>query len=672
MHPIPGILALACAVMTTPLFAAKTPDDKLNLGWRNTAIAPGDNFYSYANGNWQKTNAIPPEYPSWGIFNVLNEQVLERVHQMLLAAAKNTQAVPGSIEQKVGDFYFSGMDEKRINQQGLKPLALEFALIDNINNAEDLQTALVHLQGIGVNALFNFGSMQDFQDSDRMIAAAMQGGLGLPDRDYYLKDTPQFKKIRDAYADHLAKMFMLSGEKEAEAKTAAMQVMAIETALAKASMSNTERRDPAAVYHMMDRKQLAALTPHFSWPQYLNALGQSNVQHLNMGMPEFFKAMDTLLEKTPVPVWKAYLRWQLLDTFAPYLSQPFVDQNFKMLRILTGIEKLLPRWKRVVSTANGALGFAIGKMYVKKYFPPEAKKQVLEIIANIRKILANDLQNLPWMAASTRQAALAKLDLMQERIGYPDKWWDYSALKIDRGPYVLNVLRANQFLIQRDLNKTGKPVDRSEWAMTPQTINAYYDPSMNNINFPAAILQPPLFDPSAPAAVNYGAIGFVIGHEITHGFDDQGAKFDGKGNLKNWWTAEDAKRFKAATQCLVEQFNGYKVGDLSVNGELVLGEATADLGGLNLAYKAFLASKDWKKAKTLGGLTAEQQFFLSSAHVWALNIRPEQARNLILTDPHPPGLYRVNGTLANMPAFQQAFPVQQPGAMANPKTCVVW
>jgi putative endopeptidase len=437
-------------------------------------------------------------------------------------------------------------------------------------------------------------------------------------------------------------------------------------------MSNTEMRNPTAVYHIMDIQQLARITPHFSWPNYLTAIGQQSITQLNLSTPDFFKHMDSLLEKISLEDWKPYLRWQLLDAFAPYLSKPFVDQNFKMGQILTGTEKLLPRWKRVVNTENSALGFAIGKLYVEKYFPPEAKVQVLDIINNIRKTLAQDISTLPWMTETTRQAALAKLALMQERVGYPETWRDYSALTVDRGPYVLNIIRVNQFLIKRDLNKIGKPVDRNEWAMTPQTINAYYDPSMNNINLPAGILQPPMFDPKAPAAANYGAIGFIIGHEITHGFDDQGAKFDGHGNLKNWWTPEDAKQFKMATQCIVDQFNQYKVDDLSINGELVLGEATADLGGLTLAFKAFKASQAYKEAKTIKGITPEQQFFLSSAHVWALNMRPEQARNLIITDPHPPGLYRVNGTLANMPAFQQAFAIRSPSVMVNDKRCVVW
>jgi putative endopeptidase len=672
MSEISKILALTCAVVATPLFALENNDDRLNLNWRNTSIAPGENFYTYANANWQKTNAIPPEYPSWGIFNILNEQVAERIHDILINTAKNKTMKPGSIEQKVGDFYFSGMNESAINQQGLTPLRVEFERINAINSLADLQEAIVHFQKIGVDALFSFGSMQDFKDSTLMIGAAMQAGIGLPDRDYYLKDTPKFKKIREAYIAHITKMLILSGDTEQQAKADGAAVMAIETMLAKASMSNTEKRDPNAIYHLMNLQQLSELTPHFSWSNYLKARGLRDIKQLNMGMPNFFKNVDLQLEKINIKDWKAYLRWQLLDAFAPYLAKPFVDQNFKMVQVITGIEKLLPRWKRVVSTENGALGFAIGKMYVDKYFPPEAKQQVLNIIENIRKTLAKDILTLPWMAKSTRQAALTKLDLMKQRVGYPNSWWDYSNFQVDRGPYVLNVLRANQFLVQRDLNKIGKPVDKNEWAMTPQTINAYYDPSMNNINLPAGILQPPLFDPKAPVAANYGAIGFVIGHEITHGFDDQGAKFDGNGNLKNWWTTEDAQQFKKATQCIVDQFKQYKVDDLSVNGELVLGEATADLGGLTLALKAFQESKDYKKAKAVNGLTPDQQFFLSAAHVWALNIRPEQARNLILTDPHPPGLYRVNGTLANMSAFQQAFDIKTPSIMINPKPCVVW
>lgn len=390
-------------------------------------------------------------------------------------------------------------------------------------------------------------------------------------------------------------------------------------------------------------------------------------------MPDFFKAMNELLQSVSLDEWKIYLRWHLIDAFAPYLSKPFVDQNFKMVSALTGTQKLLPRWKRVVNTENGALGFAIGELYVEKYFSPESKQKVLDILKNIRAVLQEDIKTLSWMSPKTRDAALKKLDLMEERVGYPTKWWDYSSLKIDRGPYVLNVIRANEFLINRDLDKIGKPVDRSEWAMTPQTINAYYDPSMNNLNIPAGILQSPFFDPKAPAAINYGAIGYVIGHEMTHGFDDQGAQFDGYGNLKNWWAPNDLSKFKNATQCIADQFSKYVVdGDLHVQGQLVVGEAAADLGGMILAYKAFQRSKEYKNAKTIEGITPDQQFFLGTAHVWAMNVRPEQLRNQVTTDPHPPAVYRVNGSLANIPQFQEAFNIPNGSPMISKNRCIIW
>lgn len=646
--------------------------ETLNLDWRNTNIKPQENFFAYANGSWQAKNPIPPEYGIWSVFNLLDLRVQEQIHQILIAASRNKQAKPGSITQKVGDFYYSGMDEKQINEAGLSPLKEELSRINNIKNLADLQKVIVDLQLKGASTLFTFGSMQDFKDSNQMIGAASQGGLGLPDRDYYLEDKPGFAQIRKAYVEHIANMFQLMGKSTSEAQENAKKIMKLETILAKASMSNIAMRDPAAVYHITPIKTLTNLTPHFSWTDYFRESGLSELTSINLATPDFFKEMNILLKSQPLDTWKAYLTWCLIDAFAPYLSHQFVEEDFKMTQVLNGTKKLLPRWKRVVRTANQSLGFAIGKLYVKKYFSAEDKKQVQHIIDNIRKALETDLETLSWMTPATRKAALLKLEKMKDRVGYPEIWWDYSSLHIDRGPYVLNVIRANQFLSRRDLNKIGKPVDRSEWAMTPQTVNAYYDPSMNNINLPAAILQPPMFDPKAPAAVNYGAIGFVIGHEITHGFDDQGAKFDGDGNLNNWWTPADAKSFKAATRCISDQFNAYKVGDLQVKGDLVMGEATADLGGLTLAWKAFLHSSAFKQAPTLENLTPAQQFFISAAHVWSNNIRPEQARNLVTTDPHPPGLYRVNGTLANMPEFSSAFGIEKPGPMRNAKPCVIW
>lgn len=647
--------------------------DPLHLDWLNTNISPSENFYSYANGNWKKQNPIPLEYSSWGTFTILHERTQKIIHQMLLKAASDPSVKPGSIEQKVGDFYYSGMNETLINQVGIEPLKPEFDRINNVKNLQELQAVIAHLQLIGVDVCFNFGSMQDFKNSEDMIGAAMQGGLGLPDRDYYLKTDDKFKQIRQAYLDHITTMFQLMGKTPEDAMAASKVIMQIETELAQASMSQIAQRDPQAIYHIMNLNELDAITPHFSWMNYFKTLGYPEIKRINMGMPAFFKKWSELLQSISLNDWKVYLSWHVLDDFAPYLSQSFVDQNFKMITVLNGTKKLLPRWQRVVDTENGALGFAIGKMYVEKYFPPSSKEEVLKILNNIRAALKNDLKTLSWMTPTTRKAAIKKLDLMGERVGYPDKWWDYSALKIDRGPYISNVMRANAFLVKRDYDKIGKPIDKSEWAMTPQTINAYYDPSMNNINLPAGILQTPFFDPKAPAASNYGGIGFVIGHEITHGFDDQGSKFDGYGNLKNWWTPDDLTKFQAATHCIMTQYSQYKTsGNLSVQGQLVMGEATADLGGVILAYNAFHDSKAFKTAKTIQNFTPDQQFFLSVAHVWANNVRPEKMRNLITIDPHPPAKYRVNGTLANMPQFQAAFKVLPNSPMVNKKRCIIW
>ncbi len=660
---------------SSSVFSASTEPQKnpteeaIHMNWLNTSISPGQDFYSYANGGWQKNNPIPSDYAAWGSFNIISEKVLNIIHQMLINASKDTKAKMGSIEQKIGDFYYSGMDETSINQLGVKPLQPEFDRINNLSDLTDLQNEIAHLHRIGVGVFFNFGSMQDFKNSEKMIAAASQSGLGLPDRDYYLKKDTKFKKIREAYVNHMAKMFELLGDTPDTAAAEADTVMKLETQMAQVSMSQIAQRDPHAIYHIMDRAQLMQVTPDFSWSRYFAAMGQSQLKSINLATPEFFKDMSKQLRTIPLHDWKTYLRWHLIDGYASYLSKPFVDQNFKMITALTGTEKILPRWKRVVSTENSALGFAIGEMYVKNYFSPEDKKKALDILKNIRAVLRKDISNLSWMTPATRQAALKKLDLMEDRVGYPSKWWDYSKLKVNRGPYVLNVMSANVFLTQRDLNKIGKPIDRAEWVMTPQTINAYYDPSMNNLNIPAGILQSPFFDPNAPAAVNYGAIGFVMGHEMTHGFDDQGAQFDGHGNLKNWWTPSDLSKFKAATECIVNQFSNYVVdGDLHVQGKLVVGEAAADLGGITLAYRAFQHSKEYKNAPTINGMTPDQQFFLATAHVWAMNIRPQQLRNQVTTDPHPPAQYRVNGSLANIPQFKTAFKVPA----VNKKICVIW
>ena len=663
------LLGLPGAVLAAG--AANDPS-ALHVGWLDTQVRPAQNFYEYANGGWQKSHPIPAAYSVWGSFNILqirNEQI---IRELIQDAAKGHAAL-GSTEQKVGDFYASGMDEKQIDRMGLSPLSPELDGIATIRNLSDLEREVAALQMIGVDAMFGFGEMQDFKDSSQVIGVAGQGGIGLPDRDYYLSQDPKFKQIRAEYRAHLTRTFQLLGDGRELAAREAGIVMAIETGLAQASMTRVQQRDPHAIYHVMTLVQLDRSTPNFSWSAYLREVGHPEIRSFNLATPDFFAALGKDLRTVPLDQWKVYLRWRLIDAYAPYLSKPFVDENFKMSAAVTDAQKLLPRWQRVVNAEDDALGFAIGKLYVEKEFPPSSKAQVLAILHNIRAALKSDLATLPWMTPATRQAAVAKLDMMGERIGYPDKWRDYSTLRIDRGPYVLNVMRANEFEQQRELNKIGKPVDRDEWFMTPQTVNAYYDPSMNNINFPAGILQPPFFDPQAPAAVNYGAMGWVMGHEMTHGFDDQGAQFDGHGNLKNWWTPEDAKRFHAATSCISDQFSRYTVdGNLHVQGKLVTGEETADLGGMMLAWRAFHASGAYKTAKTVDGLTPDQQFFLGGAHIWAANIRPAEARRRVTIDPHAPAVYRVNGTVANLPQFQEAFHVPAGSPMVNAHRCVIW
>lgn len=670
-------VGLACAV---PIMASAgdkpasaSPEvQALHLDWLNKKANPAQNFFDYADGSWQKAHPIPGDHSRWGTFNVLHQRNLDIIHTFLKKAA-DTDAPQGSTEQKIGDFYASGMDTKQIDTAGVKPLQPQFDAIAGIDSRAKLQDVIAQLQMNGVDAVFGMGQMQDFADSTKVVGVVSQGGLGLPDKKYYLQDDKKFQAIRSAYVKHVAKMFELLGDSAKQAKSEAGMIMKMETQLAKASMDRAAMRDPHAIYNMKNRAALAKLTPDFDWPNYFANLEHGDLKQINVMTPGFFKEVDQQIKTRPLDEWKTYLRWRLIDTFAPYLSKPFVDQNFEMAKVISGAEKMQPRWQRVVNTENSLLGFAVGKKYVDVAFSKESKQQVLDILHNIRGALENDIKTLDWMTPDTRKQAIAKLHMIEERIGYPSKWRDYSDYKVDRGPYVLNVMRGMQFENRRELNKIGKPVDRDEWSMTPQMVNAYYDPSMNNINFPAGILQPPFFDPNAPAAVNYGALGFVMGHEITHGFDDQGAQFDGKGNLNNWWTKEDLKRFHAATDCISNHFSNYKVDkDLHVNGKLVTGEATADLGGLTLAWRAYQASDARKHAKTIDGFSPDQQFFLGAAHVWASNIRPQEARRLVTVDPHPPAKYRVNGTLANMPQFQKAFNVKDGSPMVNSKRCVIW
>ena len=632
--------------------------------WLDHAVPPRLDFFRYANGGWIKANALPADRAYWGVDTLLEQENQSFIRDLLTSLPASPE---GSVQRQLADFYGSGMDEKGIDAAGFSPLQTELDRITAIGNLQELQAEFARLQLIGVAAPLQLSEMQDFKDSTQVIALALQGGLGLPNRDYYLKSEPVFAAARREYVLHIARMFELLGDSKAAAERQSKAVFGLEMRLARGSMPDVDQRDPLAIYHPMTLQRAAVLTPHLDWRGLLQSVGHPEIASLNVAMPDFFKALDRELPGTPLADWKAYLRWQLIDSYAPYLSTPFVNEDFHMRTVLTGAEELQARWLRVLTAEDEALGFAIGELYVARKFPPAAKQAAVTMVERIRDALRDDLRTLAWMSPATRAAAIEKLEQMELRVGYPDRWRDYSALKIDRGPYVLNVLRAREFEQRREYDKIGKPVDRSEWSMSPQTVNAYYDPSMNSLNIPAGILQPPYFDQSWPAAVNYGATGAsTVGHEMTHGFDDEGAKFDGHGNLKNWWAPQDLKKFRAATRCVAEQFSRYTVpGGMHVQGELVTGEAVADLGGLILARRALHALQPQDPA-------VDRQFYLAFAHSWAGQMRPEQAQELVTTDPHPPAEFRTNGSLVNDAEFQAAFAIPSPSPMVKSDRCVIW
>jgi predicted metalloendopeptidase len=656
-----------------PTIAAGDSHWGFTLNNLDRTCKPCENFYEFAMGGWMKSNPIPAEYPTWGTFAQLRDNNLAAM-RTILDTAVASPAASGSNDQKIGDFYASCMDTTAIEAAGAKPLAVDFAAIDAIIDRKSLDAEIAHLHRDGLNAAFAFGALPDFKNSSQMIALAHQGGLGLPDRDYYLRDDEHSKQLRDGYALHVAKMFELAGDAPEKASSEAKTVMAFETSLAKASRTRVELRDPDKNYNKMTLAQLKTLTPDWSWESYMQAVGAPAVADINIGQPDFFKELDHQLADTSLADWKTYLRWHVLHHAAPALSDAFVNENFNFYgKQLSGTKELQPRWKRCVQSTNQNLGEALGEAYVRKYFPPEAKARAKEMVNNLITALRSDIPALSWMGAETKQQALAKLQAFTVKIGYPDKWRDYSKLSIDRGSYLGNLRRSEEFEQARDLAKIGKPVDRSEWGMTPPTVNAYYNPTFNEIVFPAGILQPPFYDPKADDAVNYGGIGAVIGHEISHGFDDQGSKFDGKGNLNNWWTEEDRKNFTERGDCIVQQFNGYEVEPgLHQNGKLVLGESIGDLGGLAVAYAAYEKSIEGKRPADMDGFTPEQRFFLGWAQVWGANQRPEAARLQTNTDPHPLPRFRGNGPLSNMEAFAKAFGCKKGDPMVREQSCKIW
>jgi putative endopeptidase len=628
------------------------------------SVKPRDDFFEYANGGWLKANPVPPEYSSWGAFNELDERNKVALRKILdhAAAAKT----PDANQKLAGDLYASGMDTNAIETAGSKPLSPELDRIAGLKTAADVQAEIARLHSIGVPVCFGFGSEPDPKNSDVVIASAGQGGLGLPDRDYYLRPDEKSQKLREQYVAHVAALLRLGGDTIDAALEGTRAVMEIETALAKGSKTRVELRDPVANYHRMSEIELRALTPHFDWRAYFMAVGLAEPGDLDVGQPDFFKTLDGLVSATPVADWQAYFRWHLLHDSAASLGSAFVDESFDFYgKTLTGQPKQRERWKRVLGVVNGVVGEALGQLYVAEYFPPESKARMLKLVENLEASLRDRISKLEWMDETTRKLALGKLAAFTVKIGYPDKWRDYSTLQIDRGPFVLNLQRAATFAFKRDLAKIGRPVDRTEWGMSPPTVNAYYNPQMNEIVFPAGILQPPFFDPKADDAVNYGGIGAVIGHEMTHGFDDQGRQFDAKGNLTDWWTPESATNFQARAKGIIQQFDGYvAVDDLHVNGSLTTGENIADLGGLKIAYAALQTALAEKPApQKIDGFTPTQRFFLSWASVWRMNQRPEAARLRARTDPHSPARFRVLGPLSNLPEFLDAFEVPEGSPM---------
>jgi putative endopeptidase len=647
-----------------------------NVANMDTSVSACENFFQYANGGWIAHNPIPPAFSRWGRFEVLDEQNIAVLHGILdsLIARKSLRA--GSNEQKIADYYRSCMDEPGIEGQGVTPLQPELDRIAAIHDQASLQAEIARFHSYRVPAVFGFSAAQDFKNSTAVIAQAGQGGLGLPDRDYYTKDDDKSKQTRAEYEKHVARMFELLGDPADRAAAEAKTVVSIETKLAENSSTRVQRRDPEANYHPMNRTELSELTPDFNWRNYFDLVGLPTVDKINVAQPAFFKAADKLLTSVSLDDWKTYLRWHLLNSTAGTLSAKFVEEDFNFGgKYLQGTKEMQPRWRRCIVSTDRALGEALGQLYIQKTFTPAARARAQEMVKNLVDALRSDLTTLSWMSDETRKKAIWKLDAFVRKIGYPDKWRSYEALQVSRGAFYNNTLSAREFEVKRNLTKIGKPVDKTEWGMSPPTVNAYYNPSINEIVFPAGILQPPFYDPKADDAFNYGGIGVVIGHEMTHGFDDSGARFDADGNLAMWWTPDDFKKFKERTDCVVKQFDGYEVEPgLNQNGKLVVGESVADLGGLAVAYAAYQKSLNGKPGKVIGGFTPEQRFFLGYAQIWAQNIRPEAARLRVATDPHPLGRFRVNGPLSNMPLFATAFKCKAGDAMVRPadKRCQIW
>ena len=678
--PIPAPVAkLAEKPADKPLTALPyTPG--LDVSAMDKTADPCVDFYQYTCGGWIKNNPLPADQAKWDVYQKLaedNQRFLWGILESLAANSNNAATASRTVaQQKTGDYFAACMDEASVEARAASPLQPYLAQINGMQSKADLPKLLasLHLVAADEGLFFVFGSNQDFGDSSRVIAFANSGGLGLPDREYYTKDDDKSKTIRAQYLAHVAQIFVLLGDSADTAKKSAERVMAIETSLAKATLTRVDKRDPYKLFHKMNAKGLQSLTPDFDWGVYLPSMGLKNLNTFNVTEPKFYQAFNQQLKVLSLDDIKTYLRWHVARAMSPYLSSTFVNENFAFFsKALRGVPELKPRWKRCVALVDGQLGEALGQEFVSRAFSPALKEKTLRMTQQIETAMAADIKSLTWMSAATKAKAQEKLRSVVNKMGYPDKWRDYSAFDVKRDDFLGNVERGNQFESRRQLAKIGKPLDRAEWGMTPPTVNAYYNPQMNDINFPAGVLQPPLYDPKMDDAPNYGNTGGTIGHELTHGFDDEGRQFDAKGNLKDWWTKKDAKEFNDRTQCIVDQYAQYTiVDDIKINSKLTLGEDVADLGGLILGWMAWKTEIAKVPAESRDDMTPEQRFFVGYAQ-WACEIdRPENLRVKALTDPHSPGKYRVNGLVVNMPDFAKAFSCKPGQPMVKEKACRVW
>lgn len=682
--PLAAVALVACSLVvacspaeTPPEVEAEFVANAAGLDRRNMDLTVDAcvDFYQYANGGWLARNSIPADQSSWGLGDELRERNYEILRTIMEESAA-ADAEIGTNRRRVGDFWATGMDTSAIEAAGLAPIEDLLAGVDDAEDLDDIAAMIPRMNDAGSMPLFSLGLAPDLMKSDQYMFYTVQGGLGLPDRDYYTREDEESVSLRDDYVAHVARMLGTLGYADEAAADAAQAILHIETRLASASLTPVEMRNPANFYNVISIADAEAVTPNFSWSDYFSAIGLADMEVVSQGPTAFFEELNTVLVDVPVGTWKDYLRWNIINRSAPYLSETFADADFEFYRKrLRGAEQQRPRWKRVVDVTSAGLGEAVGEVYVERAFTPETKARAEAMIANLRAAVRMRLENLEWMSDETKARALEKLDAFVWKIGYPDEWRDYSELEIRADSYLGNVRAATAFEMVRNVAKIGEPIDRNEWSMSPQTVNAYYNPTMTEIVFPAAILQPPSFDGAIDDAVNYGAMGAVIGHEFMHGFDDQGSRFDAQGNMVNWWTDEDRARFEERTAKLVEQFNGFvAVGDLHVNGALTLGENIGDLAGLTMSYYALQEALEENHPGEIDGFTPEQRFFLSWAQFWRRNARDEATRLQVNTDPHSPSKFRTNGPLANMPEFASAFgcSVGDPMVLADDVRAEIW